>query len=71
MVKSEILRILGNSEPVLSAELEQKVCDTTGCHVNTLAAVKKELGVDSYQSGRQWYSVLHGQTTKNASDHNK
>lgn len=64
-VQAEILRLLDGGKPMLSAELEQKVCDITGCHVNTLAAVKKELGVESYQSGRQWYSVLSGHNTKN------
>jgi hypothetical protein len=62
-VKSEILWLLGNGEPMLSVELEQKVCGATGCHVNTLAAVKKELGVESYQSGRQWFCRLPDQNT--------
>jgi hypothetical protein len=65
VVRSEILRLLGGGEPMPSTELETKIRETTGCHVNTLAAVKKELGVESYQSGRQWFCVLHGQSTKN------
>ncbi|MCL1821090.1 MAG: helicase RepA family protein [Oscillospiraceae bacterium] len=62
-VKSETLRLLESGEPIPSAELEAVVCAATGCHVNTLAAVKKELGVESYQSGRQWFSRLPGQNT--------
>jgi hypothetical protein len=60
--------LLGGSEPKPSAELESTVCEITGCHANTLAAVKKELGVESYQSGRQWFCRLSGQ---NSSEHNK
>jgi hypothetical protein len=67
-VKSEILRLLDGDEPVPSAELEAEVCAVTDCHPNTLAAVKKELGVESYQSGRQWFSRLPGQNTLNAQD---
>jgi len=62
-VKSEILRLLESGEPMPSAELEEKVCAATSCHVNTLAAIKKELGVESYQSGRQWFSRLPIQNT--------
>jgi predicted amino acid dehydrogenase len=65
-VKSEILRLLDGGVVVPSAELETEVCRITGCHVNTLAAVKKELGVESYQSGRQWFSRLPSQNTENA-----
>ena len=65
-VKSEVLRLLGDGGAMVSAELESKVCKLTGCHANTLAAVKKELGVESYQSGRRWFSRLPGQNTKNA-----
>jgi hypothetical protein len=64
-VKAEILRILGGGEAVLSSELEAEVCKATGCHINTLAMVKKELGVVSYQSGRLWYCRLPGQNTIN------
>ena len=64
-VKSEILRLLDGGESVPSIELESKVCGTTGCHANTVAAAKKELGVESYQSGRQWYSALRGQNKEN------
>jgi len=62
-VKSEILRQLDGGEPVPSSELEAEVRKITGCHVNTFAAIKKELGVESYQSGRQWFSRLPGQNT--------
>lgn len=62
-VMSEMLRLLGNGEPIPSAELNAKVCELTGCHANTLATVKKDLGVESYQSGRQWFSVLRSQNT--------
>jgi hypothetical protein len=65
-VKSEIMRLLGNSEPVPSSELESEVCRLTGCHPKTIAAVKKDLGVECYQSGRQWFSRLPGQEIKNA-----
>ena len=47
-----------------SAKLEAAVCELTGCHPNTVTAAKKELGVESYQSGRQWFSVLRGQGTE-------
>jgi hypothetical protein len=67
-VKSEILRLLDGGEPMPSSELEAEVCRITGCHVNTLATIKKELGVESYQSGRQWFSRLPGQNTINAQD---
>ena len=65
-VKSELLRLLDGGEPVLSVELEAEVCNITGCHANTVAVVKKDLGVECYQSGRQWYSILPGQNTENA-----
>jgi len=48
-----------------SAELEVKVCGATGCHINTVAAAKKERGMECYQSGRQGFPVLPGQTTIN------
>jgi hypothetical protein len=65
-VKDEIQRLLVNGEPMSSAELESEICKLTGCHSNTLAAAKKELGVESYQSGRQWFSVLRSQNTVNS-----
>ncbi|GHU87254.1 hypothetical protein FACS1894202_01200 [Clostridia bacterium] len=58
LIKNVIQRLLDGGEPMPSAELEQKVCEITGCHVNTIAAAKKELGVESYQSGRQWFCRL-------------
>jgi hypothetical protein len=64
-VKAEILRLLESGEPMPSAELEVAVCAATSCHPNTLAAAKKELGVESYQSGRQWFARI-GQNTINA-----
>ncbi|MCL1820398.1 MAG: hypothetical protein FWG36_07065 [Oscillospiraceae bacterium] len=67
-MKSEILRLLDGGAAIPSAELEVEVCAATGCHANTFAAVKKELGVESYQSGRQWFSRLPGQNTENAQD---
>ena len=63
-VKLEILRLLESGEPLPSAELEEKVCATTGCHVNTLKAAKKDLGVGSFQSEGRWFSHLAGQGTK-------
>ena len=48
-VKSEIERLLCNGEPMLSAELEQKVIAATGCHAQTVKAAKKDLGVNSFQ----------------------
>jgi hypothetical protein len=60
-IKAEILRLLGSGDPMPSADLEAEVCKITGCHPNTLTGAKKELGVESYQSGRQWFSVLRGQ----------
>jgi len=65
-VKDEVLRLLGSGEAMPSLELEDKVCTVTDCHFNTLAAVKKELDVESYQSGRQWFSRLPDQNTENA-----
>jgi hypothetical protein len=62
--KSEVLRLLGDNEAMPSVDLESSVCSATDCHPNTLAAVKKELGVESYQSGRQWFLRLPGQNTK-------
>ncbi len=62
-VKTEILRLLGGGEPMPSAELEAAVCSSTGCHANTVTGAKKELGVESYQSGRQWFSILRCQDT--------
>jgi hypothetical protein len=64
-VKSEIQRLLGSGEPIPSAELEQKVIETTGCSVRTLKTAKGDLGVESYQSGRQWFSALRGQSAIN------
>jgi len=65
-VKIEVLKLLENGEPMLSAELEEKVKELTNCHSNTIAAVKKELGVESFQSGRQWFSRLPRQTETDA-----
>jgi hypothetical protein len=65
-VKGEIQRLLGNVEPMLSTELEQKVIDATGCSARTLKSAKEDLGVESFQSGRQWYSRLLGQSAENA-----
>ena len=62
-VKAEILRLLDSGVSMPSAELEAAVCELTGCHPNTVNAAKKELGVESYQQGRQWFSVLRGQGT--------
>jgi predicted secreted protein len=50
---------------MLSAELEQKVRAMTGCHAQTVKAAKKDLGVESYQSGQRWYSRLPGQGIEN------
>jgi hypothetical protein len=58
LVKGVIMRLLECGKPVPSAELEQKVTEITRCHVNTLAAAKKELGVESYQHERQWFCRL-------------
>ena len=65
-VKSKVLRLFDGGEPVPSAELETAICSAIDCHPNTLAAVKKELGVESYQSERQWFSRLPYQNTKNS-----
>jgi len=62
-VKDEIQLLLCNGEPMLSAELEDKICEITGCHANTLKSAKKDLGVKSFQSGQKWYSALPGQST--------
>ena len=64
-VKAEIQRLLESGEPMLSAELEQKVCEATGCAARTVTTAKKELGVESYQSGRQWFCVLPSQSAEN------
>jgi hypothetical protein len=64
-VKSEIQRLLGDGEPMLSADLEAQVVEVTGCSPRTFQSTKKELGVESYQSGRQWYSHLPGQAAIN------
>jgi hypothetical protein len=66
LVKAEIQRLLGDGEPMLSTELEKEVIEVTSCHVNTIAAAKKELGVVSYQSGRQWFCRLPGQSAINS-----
>jgi hypothetical protein len=50
---------------MLSTELEQKVIEITGCSTRTLKSVKKDLNVESFQSGRQWFSALPGQSAKN------
>jgi len=65
-VKDEILALFSESEPILSAELERKVCEATGCHPKTFASAKKDLGIESFQSGRQWYCSLPGQRIKNS-----
>jgi hypothetical protein len=65
-VKSHILRLLENGEPMPSAELESEVCKITGCHINTFKAAKKELGVESFQSGQKWYCRLPRQSTINS-----
>jgi hypothetical protein len=64
-VKSEIQRLLESGEPMLSIELEQKVCEITGCSIRTLKTAKEDLGVESYQSGRQWFCRLPGQSAVN------
>jgi hypothetical protein len=64
-VKTEILRLLGSGEPMLSTELEQKVVEAAGCSTRTLKSAKEDLGVGSFQSGRQWFSVLPGQSAIN------
>jgi hypothetical protein len=64
-VKAEILRILGNGEPVLSSVLEEEVCKATGCHFQTIKTAKKELGVLARKIGNEWYSVLPGKSTIN------
>jgi hypothetical protein len=65
MVKSVIERLLGGGEPMLSADLETKVCEIAGCHAQTLKAARKDLGVVSFQSGQKWYSRLSSQSTIN------
>jgi RecA-family ATPase len=69
-VKSAILQLLDGDEPVPSSELKTKVCELTGCHANTIAAAKKELGVESIKSGKIWLSVLPGKNTINKEEHN-
>jgi hypothetical protein len=69
-VKLEIRRLLGGGEPMLSTELESAVCAVTGCHPKTVAAARKDLGVESFQSGRQWFSRLPGQSIENRSEDN-
>jgi hypothetical protein len=64
-VKSEIQRLLANGEPMLSTELERKVIDATGCSVRTLKSAKEDLDVESFQSGRQWFSCLRVQSAIN------
>jgi hypothetical protein len=61
-VKSEIERLLSSGEPMLSAELEQKVIAATGCHTQTIKAAKKDLGVSSFQSGGKWRSQIPWQS---------
>jgi hypothetical protein len=70
-VKDEILGLLDGGEPVLSTELERKVCEITGCHPKTIASAKKDLGVESFQSGRHWFCALPSQKIKNSSEDNK
>jgi RecA-family ATPase len=70
-VKSELLRLLGGGEPMLSTELESEVCKLTGCHANTLAAAKKDLGVEARKIGNQWFSVLPTKNTEIEQEHNK
>jgi predicted secreted protein len=50
---------------MLSTELEQKVREIAGCHAQTVKAAKKDLGVESFQSGQKWHSRLPGQSAKN------
>jgi hypothetical protein len=64
-VKTEISRLLEGGEAMPSTELEAKVCELTGCHAQTIKAAKKDLGVESFQSGQKWYSRLPGQSTIN------
>jgi hypothetical protein len=70
-VKSELQRLLGNGEPMLSTELESEVCKVTGCHANTIAAAKKDLGVEARKIGNQWFSVLPSKNTEKGQEHNK
>jgi hypothetical protein len=65
-VKSAILRLLESGGPVPSAELEAKVSALTGCSSRTLQSAKKDLGVESFQSGRQWFCAMPGQTAINS-----
>ena len=62
--KVEILRLLNGGVPMPSVELESAVCEMTDCHHKTVNSAKKELGVESCQSGRQWFSVLQDQSTE-------
>lgn len=71
LVKSEIQRLLGGGETMPSAELEQKVTEATGCSARTLKSVKEDLGVESYQSGRQWFCRLSVQSAVIVSECNK
>jgi hypothetical protein len=71
LVKGEILRILGNGEPVLSSLLEEEVCKATGCHTNTFDSAKKELSVEARKIGNQWYSVLPTKNTIINQEHKK
>jgi hypothetical protein len=64
-VKDEIQRLLGNGEPMPATELERKVCEVTGCSARTLKTAKDDLDVESYQSGRQWFSRLRVQNAEN------
>jgi hypothetical protein len=65
-VKDEIQRLLVGGEAIKSKELEQIVCEATGCHIQTVKAAKKDMGVESYQFGQSWYSRLPGQSIKNS-----
>jgi hypothetical protein len=65
LVKSEILRVLGSGEAVLSSLLEEEVCKGTGCHFQTIKTAKKELGVLARKIGNEWYSVLPSKSTIN------
>jgi hypothetical protein len=70
-VKSHILRLLENGEPMPSAELESAVCEATGCHFNTFKTAKKELGVEARKIGNQWFSVIPTRNTENQQEYNK
>jgi hypothetical protein len=66
LVKAEILRLLESGEPMPSAELESAVCAAVSCHKNLVISTKNEMDVKSYQSNRQWFSVLPRQNTINS-----